>query len=403
MNLNIFIKNLKSAIKTSKKITFIVGNEACDLDSFVSSISLSYLLTQLSHDDEITYIPLIPIVKADLNLRTEVAFLLNHLYKEEQFLNLLIFMDDVDLKSLTNFKFFLVDHNKLSPDFIDFNNSVNGVIDHHKDEGRYQDANPRIIQEAGSCSSLVLNYIIKSYSNNNDLKLLFDEKFIKFFLAPILIDTVNLEPKFDRVTEIDVESFNFLISSFTMEQKIAFNQTAFFELLQDAKANISHLTCSELLKKDYKEYYLNSNQIRFGISSVGWHLKGKGGWLERDSEIFLNEVDTFVKERKLNFFFVLTTFDYKNEVFEGMKRGFERDMLIFGFSKNQNFELNSKFIEDKKFESQSSIDAAVNEIVSNEELNLVPIDKKFNIFNQLNLNASRKQVQPIIENILSKL
>ncbi|KAJ3213139.1 Exopolyphosphatase [Clydaea vesicula] len=384
------------AIKTSKKITFIVGNEACDLDSFVSSISLSYLLTQLSHDDEITYIPLIPIVKADLNLRTEVAFLLNHLYKEEhRSVSLTLFNK---LNSIFKFS-----SNKLSPDFIDFNNSVNGVIDHHKDEGRYQDANPRIIQEAGSCSSLVLNYIIKSYSNNNDLKLLFDEKFIKFFLAPILIDTVNLEPKFDRVTEIDVESFNFLISSFTMEQKIAFNQTAFFELLQDAKANISHLTCSELLKKDYKEYYLNSNQIRFGISSVGWHLKGKGGWLERDSEIFLNEVDTFVKERILNFFFVLTTFDYKNEVFEGKKRGFERDMLIFGFSKNQNFELNSKFIEDKKFESQSSIDAAVNEIVSNEELNLVPIDKKFNIFNQLNLNASRKQVQPIIENILSKL
>lgn len=62
-------------------------------------------------------------------------------------------------KSTHGPSFILVDHNHFKIPGFDGNTiSVAGIIDHHVDEGLYQDASPRIIQTCGSCTSLVVKH-----------------------------------------------------------------------------------------------------------------------------------------------------------------------------------------------------------------------------------------------------
>lgn len=60
-------------------VTFVVGNESCDLDSAVSAISLAYYYTNREKDDEESpvdpYVPLLNVHRDDVKLKTELVFL----------------------------------------------------------------------------------------------------------------------------------------------------------------------------------------------------------------------------------------------------------------------------------------------------------------------------------------
>jgi hypothetical protein len=64
--------------KFDRVVHIFLGNEACDADSFISSVLYGYLSANIksSNNSNTLMLPLIPIPKSDLSLRTEIAFLL---------------------------------------------------------------------------------------------------------------------------------------------------------------------------------------------------------------------------------------------------------------------------------------------------------------------------------------
>lgn len=163
--------NTKEAYQT---ITLVFGNESADLDSCVSSISYGYLQTAKASPKQLI-VPVLNIPRADVKLRAELLLLLknNDLSEAD-----LICRDDLatgswnasshDLttnalpglvQNAAEISFVLVDHNNFEVEGFPSNDvHVTGLIDHHVDEGLYLNANPRIIETSGSCTSLVVTY-----------------------------------------------------------------------------------------------------------------------------------------------------------------------------------------------------------------------------------------------------
>ena len=114
---------------------------------------------------------------------------------------------------------------------------VRGVIDHHKDQGRYPCANPRIIEASGSCSSLVTcwglhNGLWGDCCGGKDTA--------KLALAAIPIDTANMK---SRVTENDRSAVDYLEGKGGGVGIVGqpWNSTSFFHALLEAKSSLDPL------------------------------------------------------------------------------------------------------------------------------------------------------------------
>eukprot|EP01126_Amoeba_proteus_P058615 TRINITY_DN7580_c0_g1_i6.p1 TRINITY_DN7580_c0_g1~~TRINITY_DN7580_c0_g1_i6.p1 ORF type:complete len:131 (-),score=23.10 TRINITY_DN7580_c0_g1_i6:312-704(-) len=105
-----------------------MGNQACDLDSIVSALTFSYLQS-LSHPTK--FYPLVPILRREVKLRTEVTFLFKKVGID---LTDLICLEDFQAATFSNpLSFTLVDHNSLSSTFSSYDSNVVEIIDHHED------------------------------------------------------------------------------------------------------------------------------------------------------------------------------------------------------------------------------------------------------------------------------
>lgn len=158
-----------SATPPQPHVTFIMGNEAGDLDSAASAIALSYIL---NHDQSYfvhtyrvpggVYVPLIQTPRNALYQRRE-----NLAVYEAVGIALedLLCIDELGplstrrLGSAANVSLGLVDHAKLSEVWGD-QHVVDVIVDHHEDEGAHMDAPLRIIyaptvHPVGSAASIV--------------------------------------------------------------------------------------------------------------------------------------------------------------------------------------------------------------------------------------------------------
>lgn len=76
-----FLTEAQAALLDSKqkKVKVVIGNEAADADTIVSSICLAHFLhaTRSSEDDEagVQYVPVLPLLRAELKLRPETLLL----------------------------------------------------------------------------------------------------------------------------------------------------------------------------------------------------------------------------------------------------------------------------------------------------------------------------------------
>ncbi|KAJ3087025.1 hypothetical protein HK102_011950 [Quaeritorhiza haematococci] len=442
-------------------VTVVLGNEAADLDSIVSSVSFAWYKhilharanTPTGHERH--FVPVINIPRADFPLRTECTFAFKTSFASppspplpttngetknqsapslgEEIVSNLTFIDEVSLDAVSQnskLRLVLTDHNILPPTLSKFNDLVEGVLDHHKDEGIYTNAQPREIVPVGSATTLVVERwealltrgrildgnddTVVDVSNKRDV--LIDGHLAKLMLAPILVDTINLRTEFGRVTDRDRKMVDFLVPFITEHEKLdasslglavpRFNQDAFFESLQAAKFDITHLETGDLLRKDYKEWVIGNYKL--GIGSVGWHLQGADGWIEREEqqardsetgeqglEVLERHIREFANERELDVMVVMTAFDHSKKDGSG-DRGFERELVVWF---NQVLrELNT----DKKIltalEGTEELQLEKMDVGDDEEVSLYcPVS----LYRQKNIKLSRKQVQPILQNILS--
>ena len=104
---------------SSTPVMVVMGNQACDLDSGISSLTLAYHLSSVNPSTPV--IPLLNIHSQDFPLKTElVAVLADEGILHEN----LFFRDTFDLATIQNLQLILVDHNVMMEEDVAFDNKV---------------------------------------------------------------------------------------------------------------------------------------------------------------------------------------------------------------------------------------------------------------------------------------
>ncbi|KAF9369334.1 hypothetical protein CPB97_003673, partial [Podila verticillata] len=312
-----FLESLRPRLdaEPQSQVILVTGNESADLDSFISALTTAFFLAHhfISTSDPGTLtpivLPFVNIPRADLALRSDVEYVLT---TNKVDASLLFFRDDLPRLTQippTHLSLFLVDHNKVADSMDMFPASkVIGLIDHHKDEGLYRDANPRRIEVVGSCSTLVADeFFVKAVNqapclasdSRTDGAVLPDwaQQVSRMLLGPILIDTQDLDPARKKVTPLDQSLAKTLLPYTGWD-----NFQDLYRRIDEARSDTSRLSAYDLLRKDYKEWVVHrvttGEAIKVGISSaVGLLSK----YVARDGqEVVQAAVEQWAQDRELD-------------------------------------------------------------------------------------------------------
>ncbi|KAG1814265.1 uncharacterized protein BJ212DRAFT_1274390 [Suillus subaureus] len=372
--------------------TVVMGNEAGDLDSLASALAYAWLRSDTS-EKAIAYVA---TPKDDFVLRAENLHALGLAGIKYPFEELYCSGDPMPSQVS---QFALVDHNVLHTRHASPTARVVAVIDHHEDEGQYKDtADPRIVEPAGSCSSLVA----RLYQSSPDLPI--PTELSMLLLSAILIDTHGLKEG-GKAMDVDREAAAFLISQSLLEHNEEVSASSdkqqithlpsvqsLSATLGEKKLSVSHLSTRDLLRRDYKEYAfstpaskdatLSSDAIRAGLATVPLRLSA----FFASSSYPVKEIQDWLAERDLSVLGILTTFR--------SKKGKGRREQLWIIKADEG-------IAEKLWQG----------LESSEELKLKRLDfSKFfgesyvaRAYKQGNASATRKQTAPILRRLMEGL
>lgn len=356
MKLKAFVQSIRETAKKVKSYQLICGNQSGDLDSVISSIS--YALFADIHDPLNRHIPVLNFYKSDISSRKDLLLVLSQF---EIHRDSLLYLDDLPSISSGVQGLVLVDHNKPTSNFNEF--QITGIIDHHEDEHLAPDANPRIIQRCGSCSTLVAQYWTSQ-------GVLLTNELVKFLLAPLIIDTSCLKHRAEEPDFVMFKEYQKFIDPLEIN--------SWFEELQSAKFDITGLSMHQIFAKDYKlfEFGVGTDNVLklVGISSIVKPYK----WLVENYSDFKDQMDAYLKQQGLDIFVFMTSFEKDGE--------FNRELGYV--TKDEASNTLMRLALDQNLRA---------------ELELDPIDNTHNVYRQLNVAASRKQVAPAIKRALERL
>ncbi|MCJ1335877.1 Exopolyphosphatase [Bachmanniomyces sp. S44760] len=377
------------------------------------------------------YIPLLNIPYADIALRPEFGVLFKYANIEEKHLCTL---DDIPLPTSPspspssssssplsednaskapglrseNTEWILTDHNKLTGTLAQhYSTRVSGCIDHHEDEHaipttkptkttspttpKSHPPEPRIIQKAGSCASLVTLHLRSAWDslrtsssltsgaahgqsedessllNDGSTTRIWDAQVAYLALGAILIDTANLTAK-GKVEPVDREAISYLETQImaASSSSSSFDRRAFYEEIETAKKNVGKLPIEDILRKDYKVWDVDMNvevevagnrngnekpkSLKLGISSVVLNLsflidkadrerdreredKSEHEDKSRERTVAFNDItSSFMTKRNLDVFAIMTAFttttDEDDEKGEGKGSTFQRELKL---------------------------------------------------------------------------
>ncbi|KAI0999802.1 hypothetical protein K3495_g8397 [Podosphaera aphanis] len=398
--------------------TFVIGNESADLDSLCSAVVMAYLLTSFSKR---LYIPLSNIPRSDLPLRRELSPVLPPSLIPDDLLTLSDLPKPLPSPELT--RWILVDHNALTGDLGRlYRDRVIGCIDHHKEEGSVPfgphegeglEHEPRIIQEAGSCSSLVVAWArhrrdptTMSRANEYDLSFAkgahnpWDAHLARLALGPILIDTTCLKSL--KTTADDIAMTTFLEDFIKQDEGATYNRDMFFDQITTAKEDLSSFSLAQILRKDYKQWDDDEPQVpgkspcNLGSSSVVKpiaYLLDKAG----SKSSFLSALLKLMHERNIALFALMTTSRPHGHL--------HRELLVWargeqGVRAAQRFEFDAGPILGLERCSDPGMDLeTLDPMLEDTER-----DEKmwWRYWKQKNVENSRKQVAPLLRNAIRR-
>lgn len=376
MSLPVRYPDEHSFFQENKKLTF----PGSDLDSLCSAIVLAYIRTHTP--PHVLHVPLSNLTRDDLSLRPEMTAVLRHAGLATS--DLLTLSDLPEMESLKA-NWLLVDHNaptghlrgRPRSEFI-------GCIDHHADEDFIpKETQPRVVEPCGSCMSLVVEEsknvwkdLIKMGVEESDLTEE-NSRLSKLALAPILIDTTNLEAK-DKVQPKDTEAVRLLEG---LVRDVSFDRTQYFNAIAEVKSDISQLSLRDIFRKDYKEW--QDGEVKLGISSVVQNLDYLIGTASRGQDDFLAEFGRWAEERSLDLASIMTT----SHDDEG---NFARELLVWG-------------TDDKGKAVLEHLERDVAGQLQLQAWRDGELDGPGRrTWRQMNLSASRKQVAPLIREAMGK-
>ena len=442
------------------------------MDSFTSAVLFAYLRSLNPPKTAFAplYTPLLNLHKEDLQIRPEFLAVFKHAGIDGQDL---LTLDDLwtDVQTARdsqdhslelpftpeNTRWILVDHNKPDGDLaeqLDLN--VCGVIDHHEEEHfvpQETDPEPRIVENCGSCTSLVVRYLADSWPAENQKAsgangaegrrqrphsgdagtprveegeantMLWDAQLVRFALASILIDTANLENE-DKVERSDQKAVKFLKSKLKQcgaNDSPSWDQKAYYKEIKAAKKNIADLDFGSLLRKDYKQW--TEEGIVVGISSVpaptSALIPKARDSLEDSSQIktdaqtadeaaLKEAVRKYQLRRGIEVYALMTTFK------DPKTKNRRRELLIQTLDSTdrtngllQKFEVESKgkgqFGLEPKTVSGGGAHVGAEDSVGVEERGRIHSIKETKLWNQENVRKSRKQVAPFLRKVVREL
>lgn len=300
-----------------------------------------------------------------------------------------MFRDTIDLKQLQEKQpdlllVTLVDHHVLAPkdDFLKTN--IVSIFDHRpldKDFKKNEKLQQFVLQEVGSCSSLISQEIFQNNEKlfNAKVALLiycksrvffFKSKLVyTIFLDTIIYDTVALKPEHGRVRALDIEIAKKLQRKFDLPE----DQQKLFDYLWKVHINVENLTSAQILLRDLK--------IVDGIPLPVLPIL----------------VDTFLK--RPDFLTALTEFALKRRadivILIGLEAGdvVKRDVGVFFKDKNDVL-LNLVLGELKNGRFGDGETLQLEEVKVDVE-NLV-------YYQQKNVNATRKKFIPLVKSAVEK-
>ncbi|OMH86202.1 putative exopolyphosphatase [Zancudomyces culisetae] len=418
-----------------------------DMDSIISSIALGFYLSlfpstkQNENLKNKLILPVFNINQQEIKLRKDCKYVLerflsssvpsNQVCNSENIIQGLdtqypgIFIDElnsaegkVEAGVCDNLDIYLVDHNQLSAKNEGLRGCVRGVVDHHLDEKAFLESKIRVIENVGSCTSAIVLMIkerLEEIGCNGSCEVLSSE-FLMSLLAPIMLDTSNLANS--KVTQMDIEATKWIqsiLSSSTFSLDTDFEKgivrdnsqiistvdksripseiDAFYSKIKELKKDVSDFSSIDLMNKDYKQivaYDEKNHTINLGISSVPLRLKK---WIKKRGPVELNDaISAFLKQKNLNIYIVMTMGNAKDD--EGIK-SFGRELTVyFGNSVSPTDEtsftkslLSNQYLDLVDFKSIKSQDK---------------MDRTY-YFQQLYTNSSRKQVFPIVNDVVSRI
>ncbi|SCV71845.1 BQ2448_4539 [Microbotryum intermedium] len=419
-----FLDSLHQPHADLSEWTIAVGNEAGeppDLDSLVSSIAFAYFLHIITPPKSLS-VPLVMTARSDLYLRPENQFALEQANVPAEALLCIDDIPDPAALEARGAKFALDDHNVLLPVFRSesksaspsgspsWDASVTAIIDHHADEGKHTAAEPRLIEPAGSCTSLVLSYFSPLLPPEYAVSV--PTPLADLLLSTIAIDT-SLKPSTNggKATPKDLATVQFLLplSSFrsgsaapsavmgpSMTALIARHQ-----VLMRKKTDISKMNGRDLLRRDYKEYH--ESGWKYGLSTVPMGLKA---WLNKDQaerrrgwQGIEQDLLGWIKERNLQFAGILTSFSEVNEADPEGKGIHAREVVLYVDGYGDKVEQLRKVLfqglqEDQVLKLENWKGGAVNGLKD---------EQRWRVWSQGNARATRKQVAPAIKGLLARL
>lgn len=217
----------------SEKV-YIIGHKIPDLDSMVSAIAYAKLKNTLEQTDKYE-----AVLSGDLNKETDYI------------LNKFGFKKPAVLGNLENKTVILVDHNEAihAADGIE-KAKILEIVDHHKIDFKYAEPIQFLSLPWGSTCTIITDQYFK-----NDI--MPEKDLAGLLLAGILIDTVMT--KSPTCTETDKELIGKLAQISGIEDWQHFGMELF-----KVRAAVNHLSPSEIIKGDFKDFNFKVGKIGIG-------------------------------------------------------------------------------------------------------------------------------------------
>jgi exopolyphosphatase len=385
------------------RVHVVIGNEACDMDSMISSLVLSwYLSCVFPEETGNIFLPIMNCKRGEMKLRGEAAYTFKQAGVDT---TLLLFKEDISLPLLSSYgelALILVDHNALQSDLSHLGENVVAVVDHHEDQGLYERTKGnRIISPQGSCTSLIGDLILRNapglLSPEEQGKREIDCKrnevstqvaVVTMMYHVLLLDTSCMSPVIAKAKEIDVAVYS---------KYRALLEELTFEELKRRRADLSQLSVMDLLMRDTK--FGSSLRYPHFVASIPGSLLDlckKDSW-------FLPLIETYAREKDMRFVVVMTA---RQE-----DRVFKREIMIAVCKDGKRPPADGLLKDEQLFSAlKSGLEEATKTLDVHEEEGLLPANVRAIPHNMLvatyvqrNVTGSRKQVVPVLDALLAKL
>ena len=271
----------------------VVGNEAGDLDSLACAIAFAYLAQA---NDSAPWVPIVQTPRADLVLRPENLRVLAHCGIDPAHL---CCVDELPKLLPASTCVVLVDHNRATGPFRDAN--VVRIIDHHNDEHAHGEALRTIYApgDAGSCASVLATHMLERSRG-------VDRTVADLLYSAILVDTIGLSARAGKAQACDLAARDLLAPASSWARSDA--AELWFDALQHTKNDVSHLSTSEKLRRDYKAFECAARN-----APRTWHI-GTASTTEplsawSPTPHFFEDLDAFARARSLHALVVLTSYE----------------------------------------------------------------------------------------------